>query len=120
MRYAKKWIASHLADPRFLESIQKRSTFEYGDERTASLGGLDWKYLGYPEQFASLQFNMGITDSGKWDVTQVHSASLRQGRSFIIIKLSAAKHLGLFWSPEDLAEIRAVSKDVFVYCDDDN
>ncbi len=120
MRYAKEWIVSHLADRDFLKSLRIRNSFRHDDERVKRFGGLDWKYLGFPERYyVELRFNMPVTDSIEWDITQVGSASLRWGRSFILIKLSSAKDMGLPWSPEDFARLKTVGDGVFVHCGDD-
>jgi hypothetical protein len=118
MNYAKEWITSHLADPEFRKSLQIRDSFDYSDERVQQFGGLDWRYLGFPERHAGLAFNMPITDAAERDITQVHSASLEWGRSSIIIKLSSSRDLWPNASPADVALIKAVGKDVFLYCDD--
>jgi hypothetical protein len=118
MNYAKEWITSHLADPEFRKSLRISHSFDYSDERIQKFGGLDWKYLGFPERHAELVFNMPITAAVEWDITQVHSAWLDWGRSSIIIKLSSSKDLWPNASPEDVALIKAVGNDVFLYCDD--
>lgn len=118
MRYAKEWILSHLADHDFRESLRISNSFDHDDGRIQEFGGLDWKYLGVPDRYAELRFNMPVTDSIEWDITRVGSASLRWGRSFILIKLSSAKDMGLPWSPEDFARLKPVGDGVFVNCVD--
>ena len=114
MRYAKEWIASHLSDKRFLESLRTRSELGYSDARMLDL---DWEFLGIPRELVTLQFNIDVSDSGGRNIERIDSASIRFGRSFIIIRLSAAKDFGLHWLPERLAKIKAVGDGVFVYCD---
>jgi hypothetical protein len=119
MRYAKEWIVSHLADRDFRESLRIRKSFRQDDERVQRFGGLDWKYLGFPERYyVELDFNMPTANAAEWDITQVGSASLRWGRSFILIKLSSAKDMGLPWSAEDFARLKTVGDGVFVHCGD--
>ena len=114
MRYAKEWIASHLSDKRFQESLRTRSELGSNDPRMLDF---DVKYLGIPRELVTLQFNMDVSDSGGRDIKQIDSASIRLGRTYIIIRLSAANDFGLLWPPEMLAEIKAVGDGVFVYCD---
>ena len=115
MQYVKAWAASRLSEKDFVEQLRTRNTFESNDER--SYGGLDWQRIGIEEGLASVEFNLGLSDAGGWDINQIHSVSIRRGRSMIVIRLSSANDLGLYWTPERLAELKPVVEDVFVYCD---
>ena len=116
MRYAKEWIASHLSDRRFREILRKGRSFEHNDYRIQEFGSLDWEFLGIPADFASLDFNLVLNEAGQWDIDRIDSASLTVGRVSIIVRLGPGKGLGLDWPPEELAKIRPVGEDVFVYC----
>jgi len=118
MHYAREWIASHLADPKFRESVQRRHTFDFGDERISQFGMVDWKYLGFAKELASLRFNMATTNSGEWDISRIDSVSLQQGRVAIVIRLSSLESFQSFWPQEVLAKMHSVANDVLVYCDE--
>ncbi len=115
MQYVKAWAASRLSEKDFVERLRTRNSFESNDER--NYGGLDWQRIGIEEGLASVEFNLGLGDAGGWDVNQIHSVSIRRGRSMIVIRLGSANNLGLYWTPERLAELKSVGQDVFVYCD---
>jgi hypothetical protein len=118
MAYVREWITSRLANQKFLESVGTRHTFTYGDERVGEFGVVDWKYLGFANELASLRFNMDTTESGKWDSTRIDSVSLQQGRVAIIIRLSSAEDFQSAWPPEALEKMHSVADDVLVYCDE--
>lgn len=117
MKYVKEWIASHLSDQKFLESIRRNPTLRHKDERLPESGGLDWKYLGVAAELTRVEFNRHYYQSGGADADRYGSVSLQLGRSFIVIRLGSTNDLGLDWSPEYLSKLKAFGDDVFVFCD---
>jgi hypothetical protein len=116
MAYARKWIVARLGEQTFRESLRTRHVLGSSDERFQEFGRFDWKFLGFPEGYSELVFIMPITESEEWDATQVYSATLDWGRSYILIKLSSAEGLGFPLTAADAAKTKREADDVYVYC----
>jgi len=117
MKYVQAWAASRTHDERFMAALRESSSFVRGDPRSRHYIDLDWSYLGFSRDLAWVEFNTNEVDQHDIDAAEIGSVSVTQGRSSIIIKLSAAGDLGLQWPPEAMKKLKPISDDVFVYCD---
>lgn len=116
MKYVKEWVTSRTNDKAFMEVVRKSRTFEPRDPRPYKQIDLEWGYLGFTPEYASLTFNFKPTDEQDFDATRIESVSLTQSRVSIIIDTNEIGDLGLLWSPEALRELKPVGDNVFVYC----
>lgn len=120
MQYVKGWVASRTNDETFMDEVRQNRYFEQGDPRLREFIDLNWNYLGFVPQDASLVFNVKDPEQRDFEAAAIESVSLRQGRSTIIIKLSSAGDLGLMWPAEALQKIKAVRADIFTHCEYSN
>jgi hypothetical protein len=117
MTYIKEWIASHLEDERFRETLRDLHTVRAEDERMQRFGDLDWKYLGIAQGIGTLSFHGALeTDSGRLDVSRINGVELSVGRSSIYVRVTAEDFARQTWSPQHLPGMKAFGEDVFIDC----
>jgi hypothetical protein len=113
--YVRAWVASRSQDERFMTAVKTDARFDHDDPGTWQSIDLDWQRLGLSPINARLEFNDGFAPYVR--TLGIRSVSLYQGRSGIIIGLSAGD-LGLgSWSTEQVRQLRLVADGVYVYCD---
>jgi hypothetical protein len=117
MERVKAWLASRMSDKDFMDAVRQNRYFEPGDPRLQKYIDLDWRYLGFVPEYASLVFNSRNIERHDFDAGEIESVSLGQGRSSIIIRLGSAEDLGLRWPAQEAKKMKAVRADVFVYCE---
>ena len=106
MKYVKQWIASRLADAKYLESLRAANTEYSDDEALRTFGDLDWESLGIATGAARLRYLMELKNPG-WDVDHIYAVEISLARKSIVIDLA---HSNRF------AELKFVGEDVYVDC----